>query len=645
MRSKTSFFNKTLFKKNMSRFWPLWGLASFVGSLFPLTMLMQMIRFEDLRLEVDTVMQSLYAALTMFVPVVSLLYAVLCAAAVWSYLYNPRSVGMMHRLPIRREGLFVTNFLSGMAMMLIPYVITGSLTVLIVVLSRAFAAKALMITVLGVLGESFFYFCSATFVAFLTGNVFAMPVIYFLLHFLQPLVSTLLRILQSSYYYGVYAIYSHTGEWLCPTVYLLNNVETKYNYKEVMTAGGYITNELQSVELTNVWVIAAYALAGVVLLALAYAFYRRRQSEGASDVAAVGWMRPVFRYGGALLCGVAGGMLLYNLMWSPIRHGQSTLPMVICMAIMGLMGYYGVSMLLEKSLHVFRKSSIPGAAVAVVALTAICCSVSFDIFHIESRVPQADQVETISLRVEGNVYSLKAGEQDDLIAQVLDLHQAIVDDLDYIKAEEIVDPAYAYLNLEYELTNGQTLERGYGLQLRMDRLSQKDTFDYKLDQLVNSIPMKLLRLKMLPNVEITSGYLTDDNQIHLDLSAEQAEKIRAAVARDAEKGNWGHTYWTNTETQRKLAGVEISMLEEVDGEKEYNSIYLYIRPEMTETIACLRDMGLMEKDGIKLKVGSGTVDEMNYDEATEVHYGPGEAGSIGIIGGADGPTQVYVTEG
>ena len=28
MQSKTSYFNATLFRKNLTRFWPLWGLAS-----------------------------------------------------------------------------------------------------------------------------------------------------------------------------------------------------------------------------------------------------------------------------------------------------------------------------------------------------------------------------------------------------------------------------------------------------------------------------------------------------------------------------------------------------------------------------------------------------------------------------------------
>ena len=44
MRSKTSYFNPTLFKKNLARFWPLWGGASFIGALFPLAFLTILIR-------------------------------------------------------------------------------------------------------------------------------------------------------------------------------------------------------------------------------------------------------------------------------------------------------------------------------------------------------------------------------------------------------------------------------------------------------------------------------------------------------------------------------------------------------------------------------------------------------------------------
>ena len=44
MQSRTSFFNITLFRKNLTRFWPLWGGASVLGSRFPLAILLQLMR-------------------------------------------------------------------------------------------------------------------------------------------------------------------------------------------------------------------------------------------------------------------------------------------------------------------------------------------------------------------------------------------------------------------------------------------------------------------------------------------------------------------------------------------------------------------------------------------------------------------------
>ena len=171
MRSKTSYFNGTLFKKNLSRYWPLWGLASFGGAMFPLAMLLELLHNGFQFWSPLETRQAYYTVLSYGVPVISIVYAILCAMAVWSYLYNARSVGMMHTLPIRREGLFVTNVLSGLTMMAIPYAVTGVLLVLVSLLFGGFEPMGVLVTVLGVMGESLFFFGLATLCAFIVGNV------------------------------------------------------------------------------------------------------------------------------------------------------------------------------------------------------------------------------------------------------------------------------------------------------------------------------------------------------------------------------------------------------------------------------------------------------------------------------------------
>ena len=125
MQSKRSFFNKTLFCKNLSRFWPLWGGVSLAGGLLPLYVLLALLSRDRPQLNALDFSYVLYAAAAMAGPAASLIYAALCAMLVWGYLYNARSVGMMHTLPVDRTCLFVTTALSGLAMMLIPYAVTG----------------------------------------------------------------------------------------------------------------------------------------------------------------------------------------------------------------------------------------------------------------------------------------------------------------------------------------------------------------------------------------------------------------------------------------------------------------------------------------------------------------------------------------
>ena len=201
MQSRTSFFNGTLLRKNLTRFWPLWGMASFVGALFPLALVMELLRNRHFELTQIDLAGAYYSVASDVVPVLSLIYAVLCAMAVWNYLYGARSVSMMHAMPIRREGLLATGFLSGMAMMLIPYGVTGGLCVLVSLVTGAFSLKALLVTVLVVLGESFFYFATATFAAFLTGNLFAMPAIYLVLHFLEVILDSLFSFHENHFLY------------------------------------------------------------------------------------------------------------------------------------------------------------------------------------------------------------------------------------------------------------------------------------------------------------------------------------------------------------------------------------------------------------------------------------------------------------
>ena len=468
MQSKTSFFNRTLFRKNLSRYWPLWGFASFVGFLAPAALLVQMLQSGSMSLEPLRSREIYYYLLSDAVPIVSLVYAILCAMAVWNYLYHPRSVGMMHSLPIRREGLFLTNLLSGLAMMAIPYLVAGGLGTLLFACCGGFDAWGTLATILAVIGQSVTFFGLATFCAFLTGNIFALPVLYFLLNFLAPLGDWLCNLFARGFLFGFTADYSGTVDFLCPMVYLTQRLYVNSEYETVRDSALEYQNRLTSVTLENAWLIAAYAAAGLVFLALAYLLYRRRESERAGDVVAVRVFRPVFRFGVAALSALLGGRLLYALLWESFQAGDTftPVPLAICLIVAALIGYYAASMLLAKSLRVFRGSAV-GALCLVAACAAFCAGMRYDLFGIERRIPDKSEITQLEIYLARNTYYLTPEEQPELLSGAQDLQRTLIAQKDLIRSNYVTyrhgstssDPnASTNIRYIYTLKNGATVE-------------------------------------------------------------------------------------------------------------------------------------------------------------------------------------------
>ena len=717
MRSKTSCFNSTLFRKNLSRYWPLWGLASFGGAMFPLAMLLELLHNGFRFWSPLETRQAYYTVLSYGVPVISIVYAILCAMAVWSYLYNARSVGMMHTLPVRREGLFVTNVLSGLTMMAIPYAVTGVLLVLVSLLFGGFEPVGVLVTILGVMGESLFFFGLATFCAFIVGNVFMLPALYGLLNFIAVLTDFMVNLLAQGFCFGLNSSYSGTVEWLSPVVYLVQKISPNNTYETQWVTdrlGGqrYERDVLTSVTLENGWLIAAYAAVGAALLGLAWLLYRRRRSESAGDVVAVGWMKPVFRYGCAAYAAILGGRLLYALLWENFQGGQyfTVLPMILCMIAGGAIGYYAASMLLAKTPRVFR-STWKGMLAVALGCAALCGAMKCDLFGVVRRVPAPDSVKLVNVYAAGSNYYLTPGKDDALIEEVRTLHQAIIDDKDYILGyrsrtdyDFVADTASTEMAVEdsgaqstisniritYMLNSGLKVERRYNLYLTPGRMAQEGTYDYLLDQLINSPEMRQKCIRWQEEGFQLDEAWYDTRYNGGDLSSREAGLILDAVAKDAENGDWGVYDWFQADNDADSYEIQIHFqyrLSESQFNRTYDAIQVNVKEGMTETIRALKDLKLItdadlvtNRERYPWQYGKGGWDQYDQfykqfnmspeeyydrygeypagwfgtesgDSSTETEIDPAvddshspsmsagaEAAGLGIIGGADGPT-------
>ena len=121
MRSKTSCFNQTVFRKNLTRFAPVWGgytLCLVVGILilYGNGGAMKQFHFAQNMTELVEIMA-----------VVNLLYAPVVAQLLFGDLYSSRMCNMLHAFPLRRENWFLTHVVSGFAFSLVPTLVMAVL--------------------------------------------------------------------------------------------------------------------------------------------------------------------------------------------------------------------------------------------------------------------------------------------------------------------------------------------------------------------------------------------------------------------------------------------------------------------------------------------------------------------------------------
>ena len=634
MRSKTSYFNPTLFKKNLARFWPLWGGASIIGALFPLAFLTILIRenalFGEPMSDPLGITAGYYQIVAWIIPTLSLLYAALCALAAWGWLYNPRSVGMYHSLPVTRKGIFVTDFLSGMSMMLLPYAVTGGLAILVSAIVGGLEPVGLAVTILAVAGQSFFFFASATAVVFVTGNPFAFAALYFIFHFIAAGAEWLVTRLMTMFYFGVERYYQGVIEFLSPTMYLTRMLDVDTTSRQIINAEGWEESVLESVTLANGWLIAVYALAGAVLLAAAWALYRRRRSESAGEVVAVGWMKPIFRYGVAFCAAIAGGSLLYTLFCRDIFQTgttASTVPMAVCMAVAGVLGYYIASMLLAKSLQVFRGSA-KGVLGTAVAAVAVCCLIAADPWGVEAWVPDAGELESVTARLYGIHGGAASATLEDPagIQKILDAQAAVIAERDAL--ERIwgsgLHRSTAQLQLTFRLKEGRSSAVYRYYDIPVSEGEQPEAVQvlaalaadpaFQESSIFQGITVQSRR--NLREARLTGGYVASlynpETQSYegLDLTLEQAGALEEAVRRDIQAGNFGRTLFlvSGEEYDRAVSDLHIQLnyaLELQDSGPNRDSyvqnetISIGLSTYCTETLKALEDLGVLN-EGRKL---------------------------------------------
>ncbi|NLL46317.1 MAG: ABC transporter permease [Clostridiales bacterium] len=455
MKSVTSCFNKALFIKNIKRFWPVWALYNIAWVIgMPLVIVSQLSSsfFGNASYINNYIMNN---ALYMGV-IMNAIFGFVSALTLFSYLYNARSAGAFHTLPIRREGLFLTCFLSGLCWLFISNLFIFALSAGIELLYGSLSIGYLLQWLAMVCLQGLFFYGFAVFCAFLTGHGFALLVIYGILNFIVAIVELIIRFCASLFCYGLTSVSSTTLDVLSPIVMLFKNTSIE---------GYYDGSRYLDPVYTGWTTLLIYAAAGLVFTALALLLYRRRHSESASEFIAVPTLRPFFQYFFAFIGSLVLGILFYSVIFgfSSYDESGSAWPMLSCMIVGGFLGYFITAMLLRKSFRVFKKTT-PGFLVYVVALAALVMAMELDVFKVERYIPDVNSVET--LRIYGSSETLFFDDPE-VIEELMLAHKAIIENKPanekYARSGSRIYSDMFHIDYRYSLKNGKTISRRYDL--------------------------------------------------------------------------------------------------------------------------------------------------------------------------------------
>ena len=444
MKSRTSFFNKTLYRKNLSRFAPVWAVYTIILLLY---------------LSVIAGLGSDYRAsrsgadMAQVMSIVNLIYAGVLVNFLFGDLFSSRHCNMLHAFPIRRETIFGTNLVTALVCSLVP-------NTLVAILALPFLGSGWMVSVYW-LAEATLQFIfnmgTALVSIMLTGNRLGYLAVYVLVNFWSMLLLWFATTIFSPLLYGV-AIPDQPFWVLCPAC---NFVETDTIRVEVLgdsaPDGAIYMDTLEHFTILprEGWgYVFLCAAIGIALTYLALVLYRKRKLESAGDFIAFKAVEPGFLV--LFTLGVGAFFQLFSQMFG---YGSQ----YIFLAVGIVIGFFACLMLLQKTTRVFTLRAFWNFGIFAVSLTLILLVVWLDPVGITRIIPEQDEI--VSVKV-GQGYksssylwnTIELTEEADIEA-IREVHRNVLEDRYYDSEGDGIH--FLSFGMEYTLESGKTLTRYY----------------------------------------------------------------------------------------------------------------------------------------------------------------------------------------
>lgn len=488
MRSATSFFDKTLFRSQLKHTWPLWlGYTALWLFLVPVALFSALSAYQGGYSAADASYLLLNTGVRGGV-FISFVFGLFFAMLAFSHLTQSRATNGFHALPVRRETIFLTAYLTGLfcqvSSILVTFLLGAAISAPLHLSFWSVTAAAMGSAML----EAVFFYSFAALCMMMTGQILAAPVFYFVGNILVPGMEYLLRNFAGNFLYGYSGHTDVALGFLSPPLYMY----TKVGIASIETCE------------SDSYYVTAYAL---------------EHRSGGSD-----------SLSGTILCMVAAGLvgyfvaeMLIKKSFRVFRAGAKGAAIVsLALVLLGVAMSFDLTGY-EK--HVPDESEIESAFYTFSGMTNVT----------------TDDADTIRRLTAAHQAIVKNRNEQARIADAWDADTLSQSDHDDIEPFS--------LRLTYYLKDGSQLSRSYLVYLRRSDLTVPSSTTARVNALYTCRESVLCRvlgygyeqLGDTPRFLDSYCYYYDDNSGGKDytLTAAQAEQVYAALMRDVQDSDNG----------------------------------------------------------------------------------------------------------
>lgn len=429
MKSRISFFNTGVLKKDITRFFPVWGLYS----VLLLTLYFMLTANAEGAGEIAYNMVDMLPISA----IINLGYGIVCAFMLFGDLFNSRLCNALHAMPMRREGWFFTHLTAGCLFMVVP---SGLFALFTALQMESFGYICLWWLATACM-QFLFFFGVGVLSAVCAGNRLGATALYGIFNFLPVLIYVVFELLYLPHLPGIFNDWENFSLFT-PVVKMASQIYLSYHH---MSGYRFTITEAFPEAFGYVGICAGV---GVIALILALTVYKKRQLESAGDLLSVKPMKFVF----LPVCTYGCGMLFY-LLGESFISGLQYVMLVIGLAV----GFFAGQMLLDKSVRVFRVKTVLVLGAMAFLLFGSITLTALDPMGITRYVPKAEQVQKVSLRCRWE-NAAELTERSD-IETVIGIHKDQIG-----KSDSGYYPSYPF-TICYTLTNGTEVTRYYPIIL------------------------------------------------------------------------------------------------------------------------------------------------------------------------------------